>query len=133
MTAVTKQYFGAHRAPLQSSQRKAIVLGFPQPQTHELVVQAIVDLRPECADNVFASGRNFLKVLRFKVEMSILPGFNRFVQRFSERNEVVKRTAAFIVIPADGRFGKVKMAVATRVIAFSEEVGVLFIRECGHV
>src|SRR2546421_8866292 len=102
MTAVTKQYFGAHRAPLQSSQRKAIVLRFPQTQSHQPLVHLAVDLRPKRTDNVFASGRNFSKVLRLQIKMSILPRFNRFVQRFSESNEVVKRTAAFIVIPADG-------------------------------
>src|SRR5947207_1426373 len=133
MNAVTKQYFGAHRAPLQSSQRKAIVLGFPQTQSHQLLVHLAVDLRPKRTDNVFASGRNFLKVLRFKIEMSILPGFNRFAQRVSKCDEIVKRSASLIVLPADSRFGKVKMAVATRVITFSEKSGVLFIRKCGHV
>src|SRR5206468_8700 len=71
--------------------------------------------------------RNFLKIVRLQIEMSILPGFNRIAQSFSESNKVVKRSAALIVIPPDGRLGQIKMTVTARVVAFPKQRRVLFI------
>jgi hypothetical protein len=58
---------------LRSPQRKPIIGRFPQTQSHELLIEAIVDLRPERPDNVFASGRRTAKLVGFEVQMSILP------------------------------------------------------------
>jgi len=65
--------------------------------------------------------------------MPILPGFNRLAQRFSICNEIVKRSASFIVIPADGRFGQIEMAVTARVIAFPKQRRVLLIGKRSNV
>src|SRR2546423_1784699 len=61
--------------------------------------------------------------------MSILPGFDRVTERFLESGEVVKHAAAFVVVSADRRFGKIKMTVPARVVAFSKKFLVLFVRE----
>jgi len=75
------------------------------------MVHPAVDLRPKRAHDVFAGGRNFLKVVRFQIKMSILPGFNRTAQRFSKCNEIRKEFRSFIVISANRRFSQIKMAV----------------------
>src|SRR5438552_8786794 len=59
--------------------------------------------------------------------MSILPGSDRLVQRFLEGNEVVKRAAALLVISPDRCFGKIKIAVTARIVAFVEQSSVLFV------
>src|SRR5438105_15929752 len=65
--------------------------------------------------------------------MLILPRRDRVVQRFLEGNEVVKRPAAFIVISPDGCFGKIKMAMTSRIVAFAEQSSVLFVGKCRDV
>jgi len=91
------------------------------------MVHPAVDLRPKRAHDVFAGGRNFLKVVRFQIKMSILPGFNRIAQRFSKCNEIVKSSALLIVISANRRFSQIKMAVPARVVAFPKQGRVFFI------
>ena len=67
--------FGAHRAPLQlhAPQRKPIVRRLPQAQSRELLIHAIINFRPERAHDVFACRRRAAKILRFKIEMAIMP------------------------------------------------------------
>src|SRR5438105_15388576 len=65
--------------------------------------------------------------------MLILPRRDRVVQRFLEGNEVVKRPAAFIVISPDGCFGKIQMAMTSRIVAFAEQSSVLFVGKCRDV
>src|SRR5438874_7408808 len=91
------------------------------------MVHPAVNLRPKRPHDVFAGGRNFLKVVRFQIKMSILPGFNRIAQRFSKCNEIVKSSALFIVISANRRFSQIKMAVPARVVAFPKQGRVFFI------
>src|SRR6266404_5202544 len=67
------------------------------------MVHPAVDLRPKRVHDVFAGGRNFLKVVRFQIKMSILPRFNRIAQRFSKCNEIVKSSASFIAFSKQGR------------------------------
>src|SRR3984893_13844494 len=110
-----------------ASHAEVIVLRFPQSQSNQLLVHPAVDLRPKRAHNVFAGGRNFAEILGLKIQMSILPEFNRIAQRFSECDEIVKRSASFIVIPAKGRFSQIKMAVTARVVAFPKQGRVLFV------
>src|SRR5712691_1678241 len=109
--------FGAYRAPLQSSQRKPIVGCFPQTQPHQLMIEAIVDLRPECAHNVFTGRRHFAKIVDIEVEMSILPGPQRFFDGAFERRKIVERAALHIVFSANRCLGEIAVAMAKRVVA----------------
>ena len=88
---------------------------------------SIVDLRPKRAHNIFAGRRNFTKIFRLQIKMSILPGLERFCHRVTKGDEIVERSALLVVLPANRRFGHVTMTVAAGIIAFAEERDVLFI------
>jgi hypothetical protein len=60
---------------LHSAQRKPVICGFPQTQSHELLIETIINLWPKRAHDVFACRRSAAKILRFQIEMAILPGF----------------------------------------------------------
>src|SRR5437879_13070447 len=103
---------GGRRPPLQSSQRKPIVGCFPQTQPHQLMIEAIVDLRPECAHNVFTGRRQFAKIVDIEVEVSILPGPQRFFDGAYERQEIVERATSLIVFSANHWLGEIAVAMA---------------------
>src|SRR5207302_7531922 len=114
---------------LSSSKRKTIVLCFPQTQSHELLLYAMVDLRPERPHDVLAGGRNFSEIFRFKIKMSIFPRLDRFIQRIRETDKIVKRPASLVVIPANRCFDQIKVPMSARVIAFPKQFRVLVVRE----
>src|SRR5215468_8802328 len=60
--------------------------------------------------------------------MSILPRLDRFNQRLLKSNEVVERSASLIVIPANRRFGEIKVTVTSGIIAFPKQLLVLLVR-----
>lgn len=59
--------------------------------------------------------------------MPIFPGFNGFPQRSLKSDQIVQGAAAFVVVPANGRFGEIKMSVAARIVALSKQLSVLFV------
>src|SRR5438552_911399 len=83
--------------------RKSIIRRFPQAQPDQPLPKTSVYLRPKRTYNIFPGGRHISKILRFQIEMSILPGLKRLFDRFPKRNKVVDRTAARIVIASDSR------------------------------
>src|SRR5215831_17227752 len=61
--------------------------------------------------------------------MPILPWFQRVLDRFPERNKIVQRSAAFIVVAADCRFRQIPMAMTQRIVAFAVELCVFGVRK----
>src|SRR5207247_1241164 len=102
---------------LRSSQSETVIGRFPQPQTHELVVEAMVDLRPKRAHDVFAGGWDFTKILGLQIEVSVPPRFKRLQHCILHLPEIVECSAAFVVISAHGRLGDIKMTVPVRIVA----------------
>src|SRR5207245_3323492 len=92
---------------------------------HQPMADAIVDLRPERANDIFAGGWIFSKVVRLQIEMSILPGSKRLGDRASERDKIVKCYTSLIVLTANRCLGDIAMAVAQRIAALPVELRVL--------
>src|SRR6266446_2699557 len=97
------------------------------------MVEAIVDLWPKCAHNIFTGGRTFAELVGFKIEMAILPGLERLFNGVSERQEIVECSTSFIVLSTNRCLGKITMAVTAWVIAFAIELGVLGFRESSRM
>jgi len=93
------------------------------------MVEAIVDLRPKRAHNIFTGGRTFAKLLGFKIEMAVLPGLKRFFNGVSERQEIVECSTSFIVLSTDRCLGEITMAVTEPIIALAVEIRVFCLRE----
>ena len=66
------------------------------------------------------------KFFHFKVEMFVLPRFERGRGRRLQGIERHQRSAAFVEVAADGGFRDVEVAVAFRVIAFAVKRRVFF-------
>ena len=115
---------------LRSPQRKLVVRRFPQAQSHELLIHTIINFWPKRAHDVLACRRRAAKILRFQIQMPILPGFQRFMNRIVQRYEIVKRSAALIVISSDRSLCQVAMAVASRIIALTIKPLSLGARPC---
>src|SRR5712691_11806288 len=89
------------------------------------MADAIVDLRPKRANDVFAGGGIFSKVVGLQIEMSILPGSKRLGDRASERHKIVKCSTSLIVVTANRCLGDIPMAVAEGIAALPVELRVL--------
>jgi hypothetical protein len=59
--------------------------------------------------------------------MPIPPRFQRFLDGFPQRNKIVERSGALIVLAADGCFRQIAMAVAQRIIALAVKLRVFSI------
>src|SRR5438128_12685771 len=114
---------------LGSSQRKSIIRGFRQTQSHEPLFDAIVDLRPKRPDNIFAGRRDISKIVCLQIEMSILPRLKRFFDGFSKRNKIIKRSTPFVVLTANRCLRQITMTMAERIIALAIELRVLGVRK----
>src|SRR5712692_2383579 len=114
---------------LHSPQSETVIGRFPKPQTNELLIGAMVDLRPKRAHDVFTSGRDFTEIFRLQIEMSILPGLKRFFNGVSEGQEIIECSTSFIVLSTDRCLGEITMAVAEPVIALAVELRVVGLTE----
>src|SRR6188472_652739 len=59
--------------------------------------------------------------------MAILPGFQGFMNRFVQCDEIVKRPTALVVLASDRCLCQIAMAVAGRIVAFTVKPHVLCI------
>src|ERR1043166_2431990 len=84
----------ASTIPLCSSQRKPVVVSFPQTQSHQLLVYPVVYFWPKRANDVFAGRCSLPKFLRFQIQVPVLPRPDRFVKGVLKSDEIVKRSSA---------------------------------------
>src|SRR5438128_2340790 len=117
---------------LRPPQRKPVVRCLPQTQANEPLPEAIIELRPKRANDIFSGGRRIAKILRFEIEMAISPWLKRFCHRVLQRHKVVERAAAHIVIATHCRFRQISVTVAARIVALAVKFQVLGIgkRSC---
>src|SRR4029077_11252164 len=85
------------------------------------------------AHDILAGRWNITKIFRLQIEMSILPGLERFLYCLPERREIVDRATALIVLSADCRLGELTMTVAKRIAALAVQLDVLGFRESGSM
>src|SRR6266567_2643424 len=114
---------------LRPPQRKPVVRCLPQTQANEPLPEAIIELRPKRANDIFSGRRRIAKILRFEIKMSISPWLKRFCHRVLQRYKVVERSAAHIVFAAYCRFRQITVAVAARIVALAVEFRVLGLRK----
>src|SRR5213083_745941 len=100
---------------LDPPQRKSIIRGFPQTQSHELLIDATVDLWPKGPHNIFTRRGNIPKIVRLQIEMSILPGLKRLFDRFSKGAKIIKRSTASTELTANRCLGQITMAMAKQI------------------
>src|SRR6266540_3391656 len=116
---------------LRPPQRKPVVRCLPQTQANEPLPEAIIELRPKRANDIFSGRRRIAKILRFEIKMSISPWLKRFCHRVLQRHKVVERAAAHIVIASDSRFRQIPVTVTRWIVAFAIKVCVLGIGKRG--
>src|SRR5947207_7176116 len=114
---------------LRSPERKPIIRRFPEAQSDELLIEAIVDLRPKRPHNVFARRRRIAKLVGFEVQMSILPRCKRLGDCFSESIKILNRASPLIVLTANRCLRHIAVAMPKWIIAFAVKLRVLGIGE----
>ena len=116
---------------LCSAQRKPIIRRFPEAQPDELLIEAIVDLRPKRPHNVFPRRRRIAKLVGFEVQMSILPRGKRLCDCFSESTKILNCATPFIVLAGNRCLRHVAVTMPEWIIAFAVKLRVLGIGETG--
>src|SRR5437870_9382018 len=116
---------------LRPPQRKPVVRCLPQTQANEPLPEAIIELRPKRANDIFSGGRRIAKILRFEIKMSISPWLKRFCHRVLQRHKAVERAAAHIVIASDSRLRQISVIVTRRIVAFAINYCVTGLRNGG--
>src|SRR5438105_14721055 len=94
-----------------------------------MLVEAIIDLWPKRAHNIFTRRRHISKIICLKVEMSILPRCERLFDRASKRDKIMERPTPLVVLTANGCLGYVTMAVAKWIIALAVQLRVFGVGE----
>src|SRR5437899_11533003 len=100
---------------LRSTQRKPVVRFLPQTQANEPLPEAIIELRPMRANDIFSGGRRIAKILRFEIEMAISPWLKLFCHRVLQRHKVVERAAVRIVLTSHCRIPTIIVIVPAQV------------------
>jgi hypothetical protein len=107
---------------LRSSQGKPVIRRLPQTQSNKLLTEAIINLWPKRADNIFTRRRNIPKIIGLNVEMAIPPRRKRFFNRFSEFDKLVKCSTASVVFAAKRCLSQITMPVTKRIVALAVEL-----------
>jgi len=114
-------------------QRKPIVIRFPQTQAHQLLIHTIINFRPKRAHDVLAGRRCAAKIFRFQIQMTILPRFQRFMNRVIQRNEIIKRSSTLVIFAANRCLCQIRVAVARGVVAFTVQSHVIGVRKSARM